>query len=129
MSASTLFDRIWDSHVVAEETAGPALLYVDMHLVHEVTSPQAFEGLRLAGRNVRRPSQVVATMDHNVPTTPAGIGDEDAVSRAQMGALERNCTEQGIACFGLGHRWQGIVHVIGPELRLTLPGNVTVCGD
>ena len=125
----TLFDKIWDAHVVVEEPDGPTVLYVDTHLVHEVTSPQAFEGLRIAGRRVRRPAQVVATMDHNVPTTPDVWSDADEVSRAQMAALERNCAEHGIACFGVGHRWQGIVHVIGPELGLTLPGTVIVCGD
>ncbi|MBV8529501.1 MAG: 3-isopropylmalate dehydratase large subunit [Candidatus Dormibacteraeota bacterium] len=127
MTARTLFDKIWDAHVVVAEPGEPALLYVDLHLVHEVTSPQAFEGLRLEGRGVRRPSQVVATMDHNVPTT--GGSDADEISRAQMAALERNCAEAGIACYGMGHRWQGIVHVIGPELGLTLPGTVIVCGD
>ncbi|TME45010.1 MAG: 3-isopropylmalate dehydratase large subunit, partial [Chloroflexi bacterium] len=97
----TLFDKIWDSHVVVEEPDGPTVLYVDTHLVHEVTSPQAFEGLRIAGRRVRRPAQVVATMDHNVPTTPDVWSDADEVSRAQMAALERNCAEHGIACFGV----------------------------
>jgi 3-isopropylmalate/(R)-2-methylmalate dehydratase large subunit len=128
VSPRTLFDKVWDSHVVVSEDGGPALLYVDLHLIHEVTSPQAFEGLRLANRPVRRPSQVVATMDHNVPTTDAGE-NADAISRAQMEALDRNCVEHGITCFGLGHRWQGIVHVIGPELGLTRPGTVIVCGD
>lgn len=127
MSPRTLFDKIWDSHVVAQDD-GPALLYVDLHLVHEVTSAQAFEGLRLTGRTVRRPHQVIATMDHNVPTTEAGEG-ADPISRVQMEALARNCTEHGITCFGLGHKWQGIVHVIGPELGLTRPGTVIVCGD
>jgi 3-isopropylmalate/(R)-2-methylmalate dehydratase large subunit len=125
----TLFEKVWDSHVVVEEPDSPALLYVDLHLVHEVTSPQAFEGLRAEGRRVRRPWQVVATMDHNVPTTEDVFGGADAVSRAQMEALARNCEAAGIACFGIGHRWQGIVHVIGPELGLTLPGTVIVCGD
>jgi 3-isopropylmalate/(R)-2-methylmalate dehydratase large subunit len=97
--------------------------------VHEVTSPQAFEALRLEGRSVRRPSQVVATMDHNVPTTSGDDSGADEISRAQMAALERNCAESGIACYGMGHRWQGIVHVIGPELGLTLPGMTIVCGD
>jgi len=129
MTPRTLFDKIWDSHIVAQEPDGPAVLYVDLHLVHEVTSPQAFEALRLAGRGVRRPSQVVATMDHNVPTTGDGEDGADEVSRAQMAALRRNCDEHGIACFGMGHRWQGIVHVIGPELGLTLPGTIIVCGD
>jgi 3-isopropylmalate/(R)-2-methylmalate dehydratase large subunit len=129
MSGRTLFDKIWDAHVVGQEPDGPTLLYVDLHLVHEVTSPQAFEGLRAEGRRVRRPQNVVATMDHNVPTTenPGEGGDE--VSRVQMERLRRNCDEAGITCFGIGHRWQGIVHVIGPELGLTLPGMVIVCGD
>ena len=121
MSARTLFDKIWDSHLVVEEPGAPALLYVDLHLVHEVTSPQAFEGLRAEGRQVRRPAQVVATMDHNVPTTADVLGGADEISRAQMETLRRNCEESGITCFGVGHRWQGIVHVIGPELGLTLP--------
>ena len=129
MSARTLFDKIWDSHLVVEEAGAPALLYVDLHLVHEVTSPQAFEGLRAEGRQVRRPAQVVATMDHNVPTTADVLGGADEISRAQMETLRRNCEESGITCFGVGHRWQGIVHVIGPELGLTLPGTVIVCGD
>jgi 3-isopropylmalate/(R)-2-methylmalate dehydratase large subunit len=129
MSARTLFDKIWESHLVVEEPGAPALLYVDLHLVHEVTSPQAFEGLRAEGRQVRRPAQVVATMDHNVPTTADVLGGADEVSRAQMETLRRNCEETGITCFGVGHRWQGIVHVIGPELGLTLPGTVIVCGD
>jgi 3-isopropylmalate/(R)-2-methylmalate dehydratase large subunit len=129
MSGRTLFDKIWDAHVVTQEPGSPALIYVDLHLVHEVTSPQAFEGLRLEARRVRRPQNVVATMDHNVPTTedPGSGGDE--ISRTQMEMLRRNCEEAGITCFGIGHRWQGIVHVIGPELGLTLPGTVIVCGD
>ncbi len=132
MTPRTLFDKIWDAHVVAESDGEPALLYVDLHLVHEVTSPQAFEGLRMEGRPVRRPGLVVATMDHNVPTTgtdAANVDGADEMSVAQMDTLRRNCDESGIACFGAGHRWQGIVHVIGPELGLTLPGSVIVCGD
>ncbi|MGP8160905.1 MAG: 3-isopropylmalate dehydratase large subunit, partial [Candidatus Dormibacteria bacterium] len=129
MSARTLFDKIWESHVVVEEPGAPSLIYVDLHLVHEVTSPQAFEGLRAEGRRVRRPGQVVATMDHNVPTTADVLGGADEISRIQMETLRRNCAENGITCFGVGHRWQGIVHVIGPELGLTLPGMVIVCGD
>ena len=129
MTPRTLFDKIWDAHVVAQDATGPALLYVDLHLVHEVTSPQAFEGLRLEGRTVRQPGLVVATMDHNVPTTGDGVTGADDMSRAQMEALRRNCEESGIACFGAGHRWQGIVHVIGPELGLTTPGSIIVCGD
>src|SRR5437870_10659380 len=125
----TLFDKIWDTHIVAAAPDEPALVYVDLHLVHEVTSPQAFEGLRQEQRAVRRPSLTLATMDHNVPTTDAADGVADVVSQAQMDALRRNCEEQGITCFGLGHRWQGIVHVIGPELGLTLPGTVIACGD
>ena len=129
MTPRTLFDKIWDAHVVTETDGEPALLYVDLHLVHEVTSPQAFEGLRMEGRPVRRPGLVVATMDHNVPTTGADAGGADEMSVAQMDTLRRNCDESGIACFGAGHRWQGIVHVIGPELGLTVPGTVIVCGD
>ena len=129
MPARTLFDKIWDAHVVAAAPDEPALVYVDLHLVHEVTSPQAFEGLRQEQRAVRRPSLTLATMDHNVPTTDAAVGAADAVSQAQMDALRRNCEEQGVTCFGLGHRWQGIVHVIGPELGLSLPGTVIACGD
>ena len=129
MSRRTLFDKIWDAHVVTAEPDEPALIYVDLHLVHEVTSPQAFEGLRQERRAVRRPSLTLATMDHNVPTTDAADGVADVVSQAQMDALRRNCEEQGITCFGLGHRWQGIVHVIGPELGVTLPGTFIACGD
>ena len=129
MTPRTLFDKIWEAHVVAEEPGEPSLLYVDLHLVHEVTSPQAFESLRLEGRGVRRPSLVVATMDHNVPTDGDGVSGADAMSVAQMDALRTNCDEDGISCFGAGHRWQGIVHVIGPELGLTLPGITVVCGD
>ncbi|HUZ68228.1 MAG TPA: 3-isopropylmalate dehydratase large subunit [Candidatus Saccharimonadales bacterium] len=129
MTPRTLFGKIWDAHVVTESDGEPSLLYVDLHLVHEVTSPQAFEGLRIEGRHVRRPGLVVATMDHNVPTTDADAGGADEMSVTQMEALRRNCDESGIACFGAGHRWQGIVHVIGPELGLTLPGSVIVCGD
>jgi len=129
MTPRTLFDKIWEAHVVAEELGEPSLLYVDLHLVHEVTSPQAFEGLRIEGRTVRRPRLVVATMDHNVPTDGNGVSGADAMSVAQMDALRRNCDEYEISCFGAGHRWQGIVHVIGPELGLTLPGTTVVCGD
>jgi 3-isopropylmalate/(R)-2-methylmalate dehydratase large subunit len=122
---STLFDRIWDAHVVSQD--GPALLYVDLHLVHEVTSPQAFEALRLAGRPVRRPDLTVATMDHNVPTLDGPI--EDPLARAQLEALERNCEQFGIRLFATGSGREGIVHVIGPELGLTQPGMTIVCGD
>ncbi len=134
MAPKTLAEKIWDRHVVrAGEGGEPDLLYVDLHLVHEVTSPQAFDGLRLAGRTVRRPDLTLATMDHNVPTDPqqvAGVlplADEQSV--AQMEALRRNCAEFGIELFEMGSRNQGIVHIIGPELGLTQPGQVIVCGD
>jgi 3-isopropylmalate/(R)-2-methylmalate dehydratase large subunit len=129
MSGRTLFDKVWDAHSVVSDGDAPAVLYIDLHLVHEVTSPQAFEGLRLAGRTVRRPDQTVATMDHNVPTIDQLAPIADPVSAAQVEALRRNCADFGIACYGVGHRWQGIVHVIGPELGLTLPGTTIVCGD
>jgi 3-isopropylmalate/(R)-2-methylmalate dehydratase large subunit len=122
----TLFEKVWDAHVVREAPGEPTLLYVDLHLVHEVTSPQAFEGLRLAGRRVRRPEHTVATMDHNVPTTdepPAGQ------SRIQLEALRANCAEFGIELHATGSGSEGIVHVIGPELGLTQPGLTIVCGD
>ena len=127
--ARTLFDKVWDAHTVVDDAGGPSLLYIDLHLVHEVTSPQAFEGLRMAGRTVRRPDLTVATMDHNVPTIDQLAPIKDQVSAAQVEALRRNCADFGIACYGVGHRWQGIVHVIGPELGLTLPGTTIVCGD
>ena len=123
----TLFDKIWDSHVV-HELDGSTLLYIDRHLVHEVTSPQAFEGLRLAGRKVRRPELTVATMDHNVPTVDR-FNITDEISRAQIEALAKNCAEFGIALYDLQSENQGIVHIIGPELGLTLPGSTIVCGD
>jgi 3-isopropylmalate/(R)-2-methylmalate dehydratase large subunit len=129
MTPRTLFDKVWDSHVVRDEPGAPSVVYVDLHLVHEVTSPQAFEGLRLEGRSVRRPQQTVATMDHNVPTIDQLAPIADPVSAAQVEALRQNCKDFGIECFGIGHRWQGIVHVIGPELGLTLPGTVICCGD
>jgi 3-isopropylmalate/(R)-2-methylmalate dehydratase large subunit len=124
--AKTMFDKLWDAHEVA---AG--LIYVDLHLVHEVTSPQAFDGLRLEGRTVRRPDKTVATADHNVPTdgTPAARLIADELSRIQVETLERNCAEFGIPIYSLGSDRQGIVHVIGPELGLTQPGLVIVCGD
>src|SRR5206468_393831 len=123
----TLFDCIWDAHLVAQPEGEPALLYVDLHLVHEVTSPQAFESLRLADRPVRRPDLTVATMDHNVPTVDGPI--EDPLARAQLAALERNCDEFGVRLFSTGSGREGIVHVIGPELGLTQPGMTIVCGD
>jgi 3-isopropylmalate/(R)-2-methylmalate dehydratase large subunit len=123
----TLFERIWEAHVVRGEPGEPALIFVDLHLVHEVTSPQAFEGLRLAGRAVRRPELTVATMDHSVPTLPGPI--EDPLARAQLEALRANCEEFGIPLFATGSGREGIVHVIGPELGLTQPGMTVVCGD
>jgi 3-isopropylmalate/(R)-2-methylmalate dehydratase large subunit len=125
--AKTLFDRIWESHLVREEGDEPALLYVDLHLVHEVTSPQAFDGLRLAGRGVRRPDFTLATMDHNVPTEPGPV--KDPLARAQLEALRRNCEEFGVPLYATGSGREGIVHVIGPELGLTQPGMTVVCGD
>ena len=125
----TLFEKVWDRHVVRQLPDGSTLLYIDRHLVHEVTSPQAFEGLRLAGRRVRRPELNFSTMDHNVPTTKDRMDIQDPISRAQVEALRRNCEEFGIALFDLGDSRQGIVHMIGPELGLTLPGMTVVCGD
>src|SRR5467141_13930 len=125
---STLFEKLWAAHVVREARGEPALLYVDLHLVHEVTSPQAFEGLRVAGRRVRRPDLSLATMDHNVPTQ-GGVRAADESSRRQMELLAENCRREGIPLYQIGSRRQGIVHVIGPELGLTQPGMLIVCGD
>jgi len=125
-----MFEKIWNDHVVVAEEGKPALLYIDLHLVHEVTSPQAFEGLRLNGRKVRRPDLTFATMDHNVPTTPQDrFNISDPISRQQVETLERNCKEFGIKLFDLHNVDQGIVHVMGPELGLTHPGKTIVCGD
>jgi 3-isopropylmalate/(R)-2-methylmalate dehydratase large subunit len=129
MAARTLFDKIWDAHVVHEEPGKPTLLYIDLHLVHEVTSPQAFEGLRLSGRKVRRPDLTFATMDHNVPTTDRSFPIEDPISAKQIDTLRRSCKEFGITLFDLKSPHQGIVHVIGPQLGLTKPGMTIVCGD
>jgi 3-isopropylmalate/(R)-2-methylmalate dehydratase large subunit len=125
----TLFEKIWDAHAVKELHDGATVVYIDRHLVHEVTSPQAFEGLRLAGRRIRRPDLSFATMDHNVPTTADRLTIADPISRAQVEAMIQNCQEFGVTLFGLGHKYQGIVHIIGPELGLTLPGLTVVCGD
>src|SRR6267154_1986742 len=125
----TLFEKIWDDHIVQSEPDKPSILYIDCHLVHEVTSPQAFEGLRLAGRNVRRPDLTFATMDHNVPTWSRSLPIIDEIARTQINTLERNCSEFGIPLYGLDNPNQGIVHVIGPELGLTQPGATIVCGD
>src|SRR3954470_763293 len=123
----TLLEKVWDAHVVRSVEGLPDLLYIDLHLVHEVTSPQAFESLRLAGRRVRRPDLTIATMDHNVPT-----GDDtpqDPLSQQQLDALARNCEEFGVPLYATGSGREGIVHVIGPELGLTQPGMTIVCGD
>ena len=126
--SKTLFDKIWEKHAVTTLANGSTLLYIDRHLVHEVTSPQAFEGLRLAGRKVRRPNLTFATMDHNVPTVDR-YNIKDEIARAQIEALTQNCKEFGIRLYDLQSEEQGIVHVIGPELGLTLPGTTIVCGD
>ena len=125
----TLFEKIWDAHVVAEPAAEPALLYIDLHLVHEVTSPQAFEGLRLAGRRVRRPDLTYATVDHNLPTTADRHIIRDPIAAQQVEVLRHNCGEFGVTLFDVNSAEQGIVHVIGPELGLTQPGATIVCGD
>jgi 3-isopropylmalate/(R)-2-methylmalate dehydratase large subunit len=125
----TLFDKLWDAHVVRAAAGEPALLYVDLHLVHEVTSPQAFDGLRAANRRVRRPDLTAATIDHNVPTTDRSLPIQDETAARQIAALRRNCREFGVRLFDIGSAEQGIVHVIGPELGLTQPGQLIVCGD
>ena len=126
---STLAEKVWDAHVVRRRDNEPDLIYVDLHLVHEVTSPQAFEGLRLTGRTVRRPELTIATEDHNVPTEDIDLPIADEVSRIQVETLRRNCAEFGIRLYPMGDRDQGIVHVIGPQLGLTQPGMTVVCGD
>jgi 3-isopropylmalate/(R)-2-methylmalate dehydratase large subunit len=125
----TLFDKIWDSHVVHTQDDGTGLLYIDRHLVHEVTSPQAFEGLRMAKRKVHRPEATIAVADHNVPTTDRSKGIEDPESRLQVETLEANCRDFGVPYYGMSDIRQGIVHIIGPEQGLTLPGTTIVCGD
>ncbi len=125
----TIIDKIWDAHVVAAADAAPPLVYIDLHLVHEVTSPQAFDGLRARGVRVRRPDLTFATVDHSIPTTPPGLPVADRVAAHQVATLEANCEEFGVPCAGRGHPTQGIVHVIGPELGLTRPGMTIVCGD
>jgi 3-isopropylmalate/(R)-2-methylmalate dehydratase large subunit len=133
--AKTLSDKVWERHLVRQASGEPDLLFIDLHLVHEVTSPQAFDGLRLANRPVRRPDLTVATMDHNVPTDIPGLGMHntdlvtDSISRQQMETLGVNCDEFGVTLYAMGHERQGIVHVIGPELGLSLPGMTIVCGD
>ncbi|HEY5056341.1 MAG TPA: aconitase family protein, partial [Acidobacteriaceae bacterium] len=127
----TLFEKVWSSHLVAEPQGEPSILYVDLQLVHEVTSPQAFDGLRMAGRKLRNPARHLATVDHNVPTTSAQdrLVIADQVSAAQVNALRKNCAEFGIEFFDVQDRSQGIVHMIGPELAATKPGMTIVCGD
>ena len=129
MTAKTLYDKLWDQHVVRSESDGTALLYIDRHLVHEVTSPQAFEGLRLAGRLPYRLNSILATPDHNVPTSHREQGIADPISRLQVETLDQNCAQFGITEFGLNDMRQGIVHVVGPEQGATLPGMTVVCGD
>ncbi|MGG1677782.1 3-isopropylmalate dehydratase large subunit [Neobacillus sp. NRS-1170] len=125
----TLYEKIWEKHVVAEEANQPSLLYIDLHLIHEVTSPQAFEGLRSHNRKVRRPDLTLATMDHSIPTTNRSLPIRDEVAKKQVEALVENCKEFGIKLFDLNSRYQGIVHVIAPELGVTQPGQTIVCGD
>ncbi len=125
----TLFEKVWQRHVVAQEESAPAILYIDLHLVHEVTSPQAFTGLRKRGIKVRKPDHTVATMDHSIPTTATSIDMVDALGRAQLNQLIKNCQDFGITLHQLGSEFNGIVHVIAPELGLTKPGMTIVCGD
>jgi 3-isopropylmalate/(R)-2-methylmalate dehydratase large subunit len=127
--SKTLFEKIWDKHIVKQIDGGPSVLYIDNHFIHEVTSPQAFTGLNKRGIKVLRPSQTTATADHNVPTMNQHLPIKEELSRLQVDALIKNCTEHGIELYGLGHRYQGIVHVIGPELGITQPGMTIVCGD
>ncbi|HBK73111.1 MAG TPA: 3-isopropylmalate dehydratase large subunit, partial [Planctomycetaceae bacterium] len=128
-SPRTLLDKIWDNHLICSPTGENPLIYIDRHLVHEVTSAQAFEGLRLAGRRVRRPEATFATPDHNVPTTDRRLPIADPISKQQIDTLRNNCKEFDIRLFDLDDADQGIVHVIGPELGITQPGMTIVCGD
>ncbi len=125
----TLFEKVWDGHVVKTIEDGPSVLYIDRHFIHEVTSPQAFDGLKKRGIGVARPGQTIATADHNVPTENQHLPIKEALSRLQVEALIKNCEENNITLYGLGHPYQGIVHVIGPELGITQPGMTIVCGD
>jgi len=129
MAKKTLFEKIWEGHLVAEPAGRSPILYIDLHLVHEVTSPQAFDGLRAAGRKVRQPLRTMATVDHNVPTEPRGTPITDLIAARQISALQSNCKEFGVQLFDVDSPEQGIVHVIGPELGLTQPGMTIVCGD
>src|SRR6202051_4326536 len=128
-SKRTLFEKIWNAHMVAQPSGRSPIIYLDLHLVHEVTSPQAFDGLRAAGRNVRQPARTVATVDHNIPTEPRGTPITDLIAAKQIAALQANCKEFGVKLFDMDSPEQGIVHVIGPELGLTQPGMTIVCGD
>jgi 3-isopropylmalate/(R)-2-methylmalate dehydratase large subunit len=125
----TIIEKLWDAHVVHEQAGAPTLLFIDLHLVHEVTSPQAFDGLRERGLNVRRPDLTIATVDHSIPTSDRSLPIVDEIAAKQVAQLETNCTEFGIRCLGVHSAGQGIVHVIGPELGLTQPGMTVVCGD
>src|ERR1039458_2263450 len=126
----TLFEKVWKQHIVVEPEGEPTILYSNLQLVHEVTSPQAFEGLRIAGRKVRRPDRTIATVDHNVPTTIEGrLNIVDQISAKQIATLRKNCADFGVELYDVNSREQGIVHVIGPELGLTKPGMTIVCGD
>src|SRR5580704_8312430 len=127
--SKTLFEKIWDKHIVKTIEGGTSVLYIDKHLIHEVTSPQAFAGLDKRGIKVFRPDRIVATADHNVPTIHQDLPIKEELSRLQVEALRQNCAEHGIELYGLGHPFQGIVHVIGPELGITQPGVTIVCGD
>src|SRR5574341_2692772 len=127
--AKTLFEKIWERHVVTQDPSSPAVLYIDLHLIHEVTSPQAFDGLRLRGLKVRRPDKTVATIDHSIPTTPREIPIVDTQAARQIEQMGKNAREFGIRLYGMDSAQRGIVHVIGPELGLTQPGMTIVCGD
>src|SRR5712675_3358417 len=128
-SKRTLFEKIWNAHLVAQPGGRSPIIYIDLHLVHEVTSPQAFEGLRVSGRRLRQPARTVATVDHNIPTEPRGTPITDLIAAKQIAALQANCKEFGVPLFDMDSPDQGIVHVIGPELGLTQPGMTIVCGD
>src|SRR6202158_3562510 len=125
----TLFEKIWNAHLVAQPGGRSPIVYIDLHLVHEVTSPQAFDGLRASGRRLRQPLRTVATVDHNIPTTPRGLPIADPIAAKQIEALQKNCRDFGVPFFDMDSAEQGIVHVIGPELGITLPGMTIVCGD
>ena len=127
--ALTLFEKIWNKHIVKTIDDGPSVLYIDKHFIHEVTSPQAFAGMKKRGLKISRPKQIVATADHNVPTINQHLPIKEELGRIQVDTLINNCAENDIELYGLGHPYQGIVHVIGPELGITQPGMTIVCGD